>query len=173
MQIQYTLNNTCTEALASLLDRIERIRGTVAELIGLVEDRKEATIKSPYIPFIALVSEAMPYSSWTTGEKIQREQIDLVSRLLFMGLTHKAYPVTGTVATGVAAKIPGTIVNDVVASNSRERREVHIGHSAGIIIIKVDVRKKGAQFTIKQATVGRTARRIMEGYVYTRKSLLK
>ena len=155
-----------------LLNRIERIRGTVAELIGLVKDRKESSIKSPYIPFIAFVNEPISYSSWTNGVKIEQEQIDLVSRLLFMGVTHKTYPVTGTVATGVAAKIPGTIVNDVVPSKSIERKELHIGHPAGIITTKVDIREKGTQFTIKQATVGRTARRIMEGYVYIRKSLL-
>jgi len=156
-----------------LLDRIERIRGTVAELIGLVKDWKEASMKSPYIPFIAFVNDPMPYSDWTTGEKIEQEQIDLVSRLIFMGVAHKAYPVTGTVATGVAAKVPGTVVNDVARSESMDRKEVRIGHPAGIISPKVDVREKGNQFTIKQAAVGRTARRIMEGYVYVRKSLLR
>ena len=156
-----------------LLDRIESVRGTVAELIGLVKHRKEAAIKSPYIPFIALVDKPKPYLSWTTGERIRREQIDLVSRLLFMGWTHKTYPITGTVATGVAAKIHGTIVDDMVNGESRERGEVHIGHPAGVIDIEVDVRKKGNRFTIKQATVGRTARRIMKGYVHVRKSLLE
>lgn len=157
----------------SLLERIERIRGTVAELLGLVKNRREAALQSPYIPFIAFVNKPMPYLSWTTGEKIRPEQIDLVSRLLFMGLTHKTYPITGTVATGVAAKIPGTIVNDAVISGPIDRREVNIGHPAGIVSIRADVRKKGNQFVMKQATVSRTARRIMEGYVYTRKSLLE
>ncbi|MDH5363175.1 MAG: 2-methylaconitate cis-trans isomerase PrpF family protein, partial [Aigarchaeota archaeon] len=90
-----------------------------------------------------------------------------------MGGTHKTYPITGTVATGVAAKIHGTIVDDMVNGESRERGEVHIGHPAGVIDIKVDVRKEGNRFTIKQATVGRTARRIMEGYVHVRKNLLE
>lgn len=52
-------------------------------------------------------------------------------------------------ASGVAAKIPGTIVSDAVTSESMERSEANIGHPAGIVNIKADVRKKGSQFLIK------------------------
>ena len=159
------------DADRALLNLIESIRGTAAEAIGLVENREQAADESPYIPFIALVDRPKPYISWTIGERIRREQIDLTSRLLFMGRMHKTYPITGTVATGVAAKIDGTIVNEVIDDESRGRGEIHIGHPAGVINIEVSVRKRGDQHTIEQATVCRTARRIMEGYVHVRRSI--
>jgi len=89
-----------------------------------------------------------------------------------MGVTHKTYPVTGTVATGIAARIPGTIVHQAASSNSHERVDVRIGHPAGIIHTKVDVGKRGNKYEIKTVTVGRTARRIMEGCVFLRRSIL-
>jgi 2-methylaconitate cis-trans-isomerase PrpF len=156
-----------------LLDTIEKIRGTVAELIGLVDDWREASEKSLYIPFIAFVREPTEYTSWTTGKVVKPEQIDLVSRLLFMGWTHKTYPITGTVATGIAAKIEGTIVNEMLPKNSINKENVNIGHPAGVVSIEAEVLKKGKSYEIKKANVGRTARRIMEGYVYVRNIIFK
>lgn len=150
----------------SLCKRIESIRGTATELIGLVKDKKEAAIKSPYVPFIAFVSEPITYTEFTTSEVVKAEDLDLTSRLCFMQQTHKAYPVTGTVCTGVAAKMPGTIVNEALSERGKISKEISIGHPAGMITIEVDVEKRDSEFIINRAAVGRTARRIMEGYVY-------
>lgn len=161
------------DADKSLLERVERIRGTIAQLIGLVEDWKEAASQSPYIPFIALIREPTSYASWTTGERVRSEQIDVVSRLIFMGVAHKTYPVTGTVATGVSAKMPGSIVYEAVPEEALERTEVRIGHPAGVITTEVEMTGKEPEFVIKRAVVGRTARRIMDGYVHIQASLLE
>lgn len=150
----------------SLFERIENIRGTAAELIGLVKDKKKAAVESPYIPFIAFVTKPLTYTKFTTGEVVEAGDVDVVSRLCFMQQTHKAYPVTGTVCTGVAAKIPGTIVNEVLSEREKRGMEIRIGHPAGMITIEVDAQKGDSGFVIKRAAVGRTARRIMEGYVY-------
>jgi len=150
----------------SLSKRVEDIRGTAAELIGLVKNRKRAAIESPYIPFIAFVSKPMTYATFTTGEVVKAEDIDLTSRLFFMQRIHKAYAVTGTVCTGVAGKIPGSIVNKALSDRGKRSEELRIGHPAGIITIEADVQKEDSEFIIKRAAVGRTARRIIEGYVY-------
>jgi 2-methylaconitate cis-trans-isomerase PrpF len=150
----------------SLCKRIENIRGTAAELIGLVKDRKRAITESPYVPFIAFVCKPLTYAMFTTGEMVKAEEIDLTSRLCFMQQTHKAYPVTGTICTGVAAKIPGTIVNEALSKRGMRSLEIRIGHPAGTITTEVDVQKGNSGIIIKRAAVGRTARRIMEGYVY-------
>lgn len=148
-----------------LRKRIEDIRGAAAELIGLVKDRKKAAVESPYIPFIAFIDKPLTYTTYT-GKVVKSEEIDLTSRLCFMQQTHKAYPVTGTVCTGVAARIPGTIVNRALSERGKRNLEVRIGHPAGIISIEVDVKRGDSEFIIKRAAIGRTARRIMEGYVY-------
>jgi 2-methylaconitate cis-trans-isomerase PrpF len=80
--------------------------------------------------------------------------------------THKAYAVTGTVCTGAAAKIPGTIVYQAARLESRSRSLTRIGHPAGVIDVDAVVRSDDGDVHLVRASVGRTARRIMEGYVF-------
>jgi len=161
------------DADLDLCQRIEAIRGAAAELIGLVKDGKKAAVESPYVPFIAFVSEPKAFTTFTTGKVIKAEDTDLISRLCFMQQTHKAYAVTGAVCTGVAAKIEGTIVNEVLSNRGSESNEVRIGHPAGVISVEVHVEKKNDHFVIKRAAVGRTARRLMEGYVFVPKKVFE
>jgi 2-methylaconitate cis-trans-isomerase PrpF len=153
------------------LDTIELIRGSVAKVLGLVEDAKKARIQSPTLPMITFVSQAADYISFTDGAHISSDAIDFVSRLFFMQQMHKTYPGTGTVCTGVAAMIEGTIVNQVCGSKAFETKMVRIGHPSGIISLEVDVEMGPAGLELKLAAFGRTSRRIMEGYVYVPASL--
>lgn len=159
------------DANSSLLQRIENIRGAAAELAGIVKDKKKASIESPYIPFIAFVSRPKTYTAFTTQQLVDAQEVDLLSRLLFMQVMHKAYPVTGTICTGVAAKIPGTIVNEVVTEKAKKEPTVRIGHPAGVIEVETQVEQKAHDFVITRAAIGRTARRIMDGYVYVKRSI--
>ncbi|MFX0200932.1 MAG: 2-methylaconitate cis-trans isomerase PrpF family protein [Candidatus Hodarchaeota archaeon] len=157
----------------SLLQLIENIRGTAAELIGMVKDKKRASVESPYIPFIAFVSSPTSYKSFTTEQIVEAKEMDLLSRLLFMQVAHKTYPGTGAVCTGISAKIPGTIVNEVFSEAAKKESIVRIGHPAGIMQVEAEVEQKGSEFVIKRAAIGRTARRIMEGYVHVRRSVYR
>lgn len=153
------------DANRALNDRIERIRGKIAAEIGLVEDWRDAAQASPYIPFFVLISPPATYVDFTTGRTVEAEEIDFVARLLFMLRMHKAYAVTGTVCTGAAAKIPGTIVHEATRVESRGRTLTRIGHPAGVIEVEAAVRSDDNPQLVR-ASVGRTARRIMEGYVF-------
>jgi len=148
-----------------LNDRIERIRGAVAAEIGLVQDWRDAAQKSPYIPFFVLISPPADYVDFTTGRMVDAQEVDFVARLLFMLRTHKAYAVTGTVCTGAAAKIPGTIVYEAARPESHGRALTRIGHPAGVIDVEAIVQSDDGMDLVR-ASVGRTARRIMEGYVF-------
>ncbi len=156
-----------------LLTKIENIRGTAAELIGLVDDRREAVAKTPYTPFIAMISKSADYVDHTTGKTVKGKDVDFVSRLLFMQVMHKAYPVTGTVCTGAAARIPGTIVNEALSKEAENRLDIRIGHPAGIIPVEVSVEGKGTNTRLTRAALTRTARRIMDGYVYVRNDVFQ
>jgi 2-methylaconitate cis-trans-isomerase PrpF len=147
-------------------DRIERIRGTVASEIGLVRNWQDAARESPYVPFFVLVSPPSDYVDFTTGQTVKGEGVDFVARLLFMLRTHKAYAVTGTVCTGAAAKIPGTVVYQVARPESRRASMTRIGHPAGVIDVEAVVVDSDTGVHLRRASVGRTARRIMEGYVF-------
>jgi 2-methylaconitate cis-trans-isomerase PrpF len=76
---------------------------------------------------------------------------------------------TGGICTIVAANTPGTVVNEIVCANKpdiRPRRSAsatlrHHGHDA-------DLEDLRAADTRQCGMIGRTARRLMEGYVYVR-----
>jgi 2-methylaconitate cis-trans-isomerase PrpF len=122
---------------------------------------------------IAFVSEPAAYRSFTDGAQVDAGRIDLVSRLFFMQSMHKTYPGTGTVCTGVAALIEGTIAQRVCAPRARETKTVRIGHPSGTISIEVDVANGPEGPHLFLAAFGRTSRRIMEGSVYVPERLFR
>jgi 2-methylaconitate cis-trans-isomerase PrpF len=161
------------EKVIRALDTIELIRGTVAKLIGLASDARKARTESPTRPMIAFVREPLSYTSFTDGSAVKENEIDFVSRLFFMQEMHKTYPGTGTVCTGVAAFIEGTLVYRVCSPKARETKTVRIGHPSGVIEIEVDVPKTKEGPQLKLAAFGRTSRRIMEGFVYVPERLFE
>jgi len=165
LSLQGTESPSQIDGDSELLDSIERIRGHAAQLIGMVKDWHEAANTSPYVPFIAVVAPPQDYESSTIQQRISKRDIDFLSRLLFMLKMHKAYPVTGTVCTGTAAKIPGTVVHEV-AEPSSEDIVVRIGHPAGVIEVEMEVESGESGPLLGRASIGRTARRIMEGYIF-------
>jgi methylitaconate Delta-isomerase len=148
------------------LESLEIIRGTAAKLLGLATDSAKARFESPTRPFIIFVNEPTGYTSFTDGAKIEKTDIDLVSRCYFMQTMHKTYPGTGAVCTAVAAMIEGTIVNRVCSANAKEAKIVTIGHPSGTMPVEVDVENTPQGPKIKLVAFGRTSRRILEGFVY-------
>lgn len=151
-----------------LLAYMEEVRAKAAVLAGMAPDEKTASEKSPAFPMIAFVGPRMEYEDFTTGKTIKADDVDFVSRMMFMQVLHKTYPGTGTACTGAASKLPGTIVNQMVP-HANEITEVKIGHPAGVIKVVTDVENG----ELKKAAFARTARRIMEGYVYIEQEKLK
>jgi 2-methylaconitate cis-trans-isomerase PrpF len=148
---------------AALLALLEEIRAKATVMIGMAPDIQTATQKSPAFPMIAFVAPAADYVDFTTGQTISSKQVDFLSRMMFMQVLHKTYPGTGTACTGAAAKIPGTIVHEAIP-HIDTIEVIRIGHPAGIIDIEAAVDKG----ELVRAAFSRTARRIMEGYVFVR-----
>lgn len=155
------------------LETIELIRGCVSKILGLAKDAGNARIQSPTRPMIAFVSPPAEYASFTDNTHIGAHEIDFVSRLFFMQTMHKTYPGTGTVCTGAAAMIEGTIVNRVFSAGAGKEKTVRIGHPSGIISLEVEVETGPHGPELKLAAFGRTSRRIMEGYVYVPEHIFK
>jgi hypothetical protein len=160
------------EADKGLMKKIEAIRGTATVKIGMAKTLEDALKKSPYIPFFAIVSRSAEYKSFLTGKVIKQSDIDIVSRLLFMQHMHKTYPGTGTVCTGAAARIPGTIVYDLLAEEARNKTLLRIGHPGGVIEVEAKADVTQESIKLQRVAYDRTARRIMEGYVYVKNSIL-
>ena len=148
-----------------LLKLLEKIRGTAAVMMGMAGDLDDALKRVPAFPMIAFVSPPADYNDFATGRLVKAGEIDFVSRLMFMQVMHKAYAGTGTVCTGAAAMIPGTVVNEQV-DNALSKSLLRIGHPSGVIDIEVAAQAKDGQVTLQRAAISRTARRIMDGYVY-------
>lgn len=148
-----------------LLKLLENIRGTAAVIMGMARDLEDALKRSPAFPMIAFVSPPADYEEFTAGRLIRGKEIDFVSRLMFMQVMHKAYAGTGTVCTGAAAVIPGTVVNEQ-AAGPLAKPVLKIGHPSGVIDIEVAAEVKDGAVVLKRAAISRTARRIMDGYVY-------
>jgi hypothetical protein len=147
-----------------LLDYLERIRGHAAVLYGFVQDPARSLADSPNWPKIAYVAAPRTYTT-ASGRTIGSDEIDLCGRGLSAQILHKAYAVTGALATAAAARVPGSIVHTVCAT-SPGRQTVRIGHPAGILTLEAGVAERGGEVVITRAALERTARRIMDGYVY-------
>lgn len=153
----------------ALTDEMEAIRSACAVKIGMAATCADATAHSAYSPFFAIVSKPADYVCATDGHAVRKEEIDVVSRLSFMLHMHKAYPGTGTTATGAAARIPGTLVHRQLSEAAKQEHVLRIGHPSGIICVDaVGTQQPDGSTTFSRIAYVRTARRIMEGTVYIR-----
>lgn len=148
-----------------LLTLLENIRSIGAEMLGLVAHRSEATEKSPALPMVAFIATPQDYSNQLTGQVVSADSYDLLSRVMWMQITHKTYSGTATVATGAAAVIPGTIVNEAIVAR-KDPKVIKIGHPGGVIPIEVQAEIRAGKVVLTRAAISRTARRLMEGYAY-------
>jgi 2-methylaconitate cis-trans-isomerase PrpF len=147
--------------------RLEHIRGAAAERMGMIADAAQSREESPATPILGIVSPPASYRDENGGAVVNENEVDLVSRLMFMQQTHKTYAGTSTVCTGVASRLTGTLVHEVTRLQMRQADTVRIGHPAGVIETETRVEKNESdEYVVRRATLGRTARRIMEGYVF-------
>ena len=155
------------EADKALTDKIEAIRATCTVKIGMAGSLREATEKSAYVPFFAIVSPPADYTVAIDGRAVRAGDVDLVSRLSFMLHMHKTYPGTGTVCTGAAARIPGTLVYRQLSEEARNNGMLRIGHPGGVILVDAQAADPAGQ-SFRRLAYERTARRIMEGTCYVK-----
>lgn len=150
------------------LARFERIRAHGALKMGLIQDLSEAATRQ-HTPKVAFVAGPKTYVS-SSGKTVAAEDIDLLVRALSMGKLHHAMMGTAAVAIGTAAAIPGTLVN--LAAGGGPREAVRFGHPSGSLRVGAEAERLGdedGQWTVKKAIMSRSARVLMEGWVYVPK----
>jgi 2-methylaconitate cis-trans-isomerase PrpF len=144
--------------------RLEAIRCKAAVRIGLAASEAEATQRSQAVPKIAFVSAPQPYTT-TGGDLLEAGDVEIVGRIMSMGTLHRSYAVSGGVSTAGAAMVPGTVVHELLDPDARELDLLRIGHPGGIIDVGATLEMHGDTCVYKEAVIGRTARRLMEGFV--------
>jgi len=154
---------------AKALEKFEAIRIAGAIKMGLINDPKEAQMKQ-HTPKIAFVSPAQDFIT-SSGKKVKANEMDLHVRALSMQQLHHAMMGTASVAIGVAACIPGTLVN--IASGGGEKESVTFGHPSGAIKVGATITKNTDTYIVKKASMSRSARIIMEGNVFVPAGTMK
>jgi 2-methylaconitate cis-trans-isomerase PrpF len=150
-------------ARAGLLATLDDIRVQGAVYLGLAKDGRAT---SASIPSVALVAAPADYTAYSSNTAIAAEDMDFWGREIFIGSIHKAFGVSETVCTAVAALIPGSVVHDVTRGGAAERGRIRLGHPSGVIEAQVAVDITPSGPVLRKVSVVRTARRIMDGQVY-------
>lgn len=154
------------DADSALLTRLEAIRAAAAVRMGMLDDAARSVAATPATPILAIVSPPAAYAVGKGGQEVDEDSVDLVSRALFMQQAHKAYPGTSTVCTGVGVCVPGTLLHEAARQRTRGASSIRIGHPSGVIETETEIVARNGRFEVRRATLGRTARRILDGTVH-------
>ena len=168
----HDLGYTGTELQASIngdaqaLARFEAIRAQGALHMGLIQTLSEAATRQ-HSPKLAFVAPPADYTA-SSGKRVLAGDIDLLVRALSMGQLHHAMMGTTAVAIGVAAAIPGTLVNLAAGGESgdgAQRQSVRFGHPSGTLRVGAEAALVDGKWKVTKALMSRSARVLMEGWV--------
>ena len=153
---------------AELLKKLAAIRIAASIAMGIGRTPEEAAAKRT-VPFIGFVSAAQDAAT-LSGENISAGSVDLTARMLSNGQPHRALPLTVSLCTAVAARISGSVVNEVARVSVDPAAELRIAMPSGVLTVAAAVTQKNGQWHAEQGAFFRTQRRLFDGYVYVRAS---
>ncbi|MBU6113482.1 PrpF domain-containing protein [Mammaliicoccus lentus] len=142
-----------------ILNEIEELRIAVGIKLGIFKTEQSINPQVDALPKIALVANP------------ENDSVDIIGRYISMGKLHKAFAVSGSIALAAACKIPNTIPNLLV--NEPKNNMVVIGHPSGTIPVEIFIDKNESDYSVVKGSIGRTARRIMEGYALVPTSIIE
>lgn len=106
--------------------------------------------------------------------RVAAEDVDAVFHLFTFNMAMMdAFMGTGAICVITAANTPGTIVNEIVCGYGKypDNRVsfMRIGHPSGVMNVGADLCDSADKMSVvKSGNIERTARRIMEGFVYVK-----
>jgi 2-methylaconitate cis-trans-isomerase PrpF len=153
-----------------LMAKLEAVRNAAALKCGYIREGEIALEKSPIQPLISFVSPAVDYRDYGSGAMIKEKDTDFLARILFNQLPTDTFPGTATVCIATAAMIEGTVVNRVRKPGIKDQNLVRFGHARGVNKVNVEVENTLTGPIVKSVLFSRTARRIMDGVVYVKRS---
>ncbi len=156
------------DAATDLLDKLAKIRIAASIAMGIGKDAAEAATKKT-VPFVGFVAgpQAAPTLS---GATIAADSVDLTGRMISNGQPHRALPLTVSLCMAVAARIEGSIVNQVARLNPDPDADIRIAMPSGVLVVAAAVRKVDGAWHAEQGGFYRTQRRMFEGFVLVRAS---
>ncbi len=145
--------NPATMALLDALRRLAAVR------MGLCATTDAAPLA---IPKVAVVAAPAAYRA-LDGRETPAASHDIAVRMISMERAHRAVPLTGGMALGVACRIAGSLPQQV-AGHTRDD-EVRVANPSGVLSVGAEVRRDGDGWFAESAVVFRSARRLMQGSV--------
>jgi len=154
------------EANPALLQRLEAIRTAASIRMGIAATPEEAARK-PSIPKVAMVSGPLDAPT-LGGTPLAADAADITVRMISIGQPHRAVPLTGAMCLAVASRLPGSVAARVAREPVSLGAPIRIAQPSGLTVVAATVRQDGGGdgWFAEQATVYRTARRLMEGCVF-------
>lgn len=142
------------EAQPDKLAVVDRFRSAIGRELG---------VESPITPAVFLVGASQDWLLPDAATYRRASDADFLIRATAMGRVHSSIPITGAMATGVAASLDGSVVSDFAQSAKNAYR---IGHPSGVISVQARSEGKDPEPLVLQAEVIRTARRIFDGAIW-------
>lgn len=157
----------------ALIDLLREVRGKAAEKLGFCEDWRDVDRQSPALPLMIMVAEPKSYCT-LRRHAIEPEAIDLRARMVWYNRCHESLAGTGSMCTAAASRIPGSIVNRIIATSAAQSDHLRIGHPLGVMKVNVSARRANMAGGVEFDALGfsRTARRLMDGFVYVPRDAL-
>lgn len=149
-----------------ILARVETIRRHGSVAMGLAATTDEAA-KRAHTPKLSFVASPAAYAA-SDGRRVNAADIDLLARVFSMGPLHHAMTGTGAVAIASAVAVPGTIPQRV--ARKRSDGWVCVGHPSGTLSVGAEAREENGQWIVSKAMMSRSARRLMQGWVFVPES---
>ncbi|XP_014552622.1 hypothetical protein COCVIDRAFT_43707, partial [Bipolaris victoriae FI3] len=147
--------------LPDKLALLENIRKAAAVAMGIAATQEEVPRT---IPKIGLVSQSSTHPV-LSGKTLLSSQMDIVIRFLSDTQPHRAIPLTAALTTAVAARIPGTIVEQMLAPDPLMKGAITIGHGSGRLQVNATMDETDKLIPVT-GTVYRTAKRLFEGEIF-------
>ena len=149
-------------------DLLEKVRGTAAVMMGFAKDLDDAKANSPAVPKVGCFTAPVSYTD-IAGNQVEASQMDLCARVISVFKCHKACPLTAASSIAVAGFVKGSIIQRTLGAPKAGQDSIRLGHPSGVMTVYPDLEEKEGSLQVKGVAVQRTARRIMDGYVYVRK----
>jgi 2-methylaconitate cis-trans-isomerase PrpF len=149
--------NDLDDAAVNLL---EEIRHAAERLLAGQSGSKKPTFK------MAFVARPQDYVSYNRLGDVKKDDIDLTSRIITSKRMHKAYAVTGAIATSAAASVRDSILDRLIRHTRKDCSLLRIGHPSGVIEARAESELLHGDLVLKEVGIKRTARRLMDGCVY-------
>jgi len=147
---------------AKTLARLEMVRREGAVAMGLMS-RARAEKPGASLPRLVWVAPPMSYKS-VSGMDVPKDSIDVLARAMADGRMQRGFGTRSAISLAVAAAVPGSIVSQV--ARTLPGVATRIGHASGVQAAWATVVRKGSGWALERATVSRTARCLMSGWVH-------